>query len=332
MKDHRKKLAARAPLSQKTVVIAGASSGIGRATALEFARRGSSLILLARRIDTLQQVAEQCLDAGARLALAVQADVTKPENLRDAVKIALEATGKIDVWINNAGGGAVGTFEEIPLDVHHKVIETNLLGHINGTYHVLPVFKQQGYGTLINTISVGAFAPEPYVVAYSASKYGLRGFSESLRCELLHWPDIHVCDIFPAYIDTPGFQHAANYTGKKIKPVPPVFEARRVAKAMVRLARRPKDAVNIGETAGLYKAANAIAPALFRRVVTGIMDNYFHRAKPASIGTGHLFKSGENGTGISGGWLQETSPAKKSLLFTAVAAGLGVGFLLFNRR
>lgn len=331
MKGNRNRSGARTPLDQKTVVIAGASSGIGRAAALEFAKRGSSLILLARRLGTPRQVAEECLEAGAKQALAVQADVTKGENLRDAVKIALEATGRIDVWINNAGGGA-GTFEEIPLDVHHKVIETNLFGHISGAYHVLPVFKQQGYGTLINTISVGAFAPEPYVVAYSASKYGLRGFSESLRCELLHWPGIHVCDVFPAYIDTPGFQHAANYTGKKIKPVPPVFEAKRVARAMVRLAKYPKNAVNVGETAGLYKAANAMAPTLFRRVVTGIMDNYFSRAKPATMGTGHLFKSGEDGTGISGGWLQKTSPVKESFLLTAIAAGLGMGFLFFNRR
>lgn len=332
MKNNKKGTGARLPLNEKTVVIAGASSGIGRAAALEFARHGCSLILLARRSQVLAEVAAECREAGAREAIAVQADVTKPETLHNAVKIALDATGKIDVWINNAGSGAVGTFEEIPLDVHHKVIETNLIGYFNGTYSVLPVFKQQGYGTLINTISVGAYAPEPYVVAYAASKYGLRGFSEALRCELLHWPKIHVCDVFPAYIDTPGFQHAANYTGKKIKPVPPVFRAKRVARAMVRLAKHPKDAVNVGETAGIYKSANEIAPALFRRVVTGIMDNYFSRAKPATIGTGHLFQSGEKGTGISGGWLPEKRKASGPLLFTAAVAGIAAGLFFFNKR
>lgn len=176
MRSSKKKLGARAPLNEKTIVIAGASSGIGRAAALAFAGHGCSLILLARRSQVLAELAAECLEAGARQALAVQADVTKPETLDNAVRIALESTGKIDIWINNAGSGAVGTFEEIPLHVHHKVIETNLNGYINGTYSVLPLFKQQGYGTLINTISVGAFAPEPYVVAYSASKYGLRAF------------------------------------------------------------------------------------------------------------------------------------------------------------
>jgi len=332
MRNSKKNPGARTPLNEKTVVIAGASSGIGRAAALAFAERGCSLILLARRSQVLAELSAECLEAGARQALAVQADVTKPETLDNAVRIALESTGKIDVWINNAGSGAVGTFEEIPLHVHHKVIETNLNGYINGTYSVLPLFKQQGYGTLINTISVGAFAPEPYVVAYSASKYGLRGFSEALRCELLHWPDIHVCDVFPAYIDTPGFQHAANYTGKRLKPVPPVFRAKRVAKAMVRLARHPKDAVNVGETAGIYKAANALAPALFRRVVTGAMDNYFSRAKPATIGSGHLFQSGEKGTGVSGGWLPEKRPMRGSLLFTAGVAALAAGLFLFQKR
>lgn len=317
------------PLAEKTVVIIGASSGIGRATALSFAKEGSALILVARRETVLQELAEECQQNGARLAIAVRADVTEPESLPQVVQAALQATGKIDVWINNVGIGAVGDFDQIPLQVHRQVINASLMGHLNGTYAVLPVFKQQQYGVLMNTISVGGWVPEPYAVSYTASKYGLRGFSESLRCELRHWPGIAVCDLFPSYIDTPGFQHGANYTGRKLKPVPPVFSAHSVAATMVALAQQPKDSATIGP-ANMYRAMNALSPRLFRAVLTGIMDNYFKRAKPAPITAGHVFESGAMGAEVSGGWLPVDHGNTKPVVLTALVSALGV-FLLSRK-
>jgi short-subunit dehydrogenase len=176
----------RIAIAEKTVVIIGASSGIGRATALAFAKEGTTLILVARREKVLMELALECKRHGARRAVPVMADVTEAESLQKVIEVSMQVTGRIDVWINNAGIGAVGDFNRIPLQVHQQVINTSLIGHINGTYSVLPVFKKQGYGVIINTISVGAWVPEPYAVSYTASKYGLRGFSESLRCELRH--------------------------------------------------------------------------------------------------------------------------------------------------
>jgi short-subunit dehydrogenase len=315
-------------LAEKTVVIIGASSGIGRATALAFAKEGSTIILVARRETVLQELALECKRHGARKAVAVTADVTEPESLERVLQAAMQATRKIDVWINNVGIGAVGDFNRIPLKVHQQVINTSLIGHFNGTYTVLPVFKQQGYGILINTISVGGWVPEPYAVAYTASKYGLRGFSESLRCELRHWPGIAICDVFPSYIDTPGFQHGANYTGRKLKPVPPVFSADLVAKTMVELAQHPKDSATIGP-ANLYRALNAVSPALFRTILISIMDNYFKRAKPAPISDGHVFESSPNGTEVSGGWLPVDHGNAKPIVLTAM---LGLAAVLLMRR
>jgi len=237
------------PLSKKTVVICGASSGIGRAAAIEFAKEGATLILVARRETVLEELAAECIMIGAANAIALAADVTDVAALQHVAIIAESLNGGIDVWINNAGIGAVGEYDKIPMHIHEQVIKTSLIGHMNGTYAVLPIFKSQTFGILINTISVGGWVPEPYAVAYTAAKYGLRGFSESLRCEMRLHTHIKICDIFPAYIDTPGFQHGANYVGKVLKPVPPVFPAKRVAKTMVKLAKRPKNYSYVGETA-----------------------------------------------------------------------------------
>ena len=214
--------------------------------------------------------------------------------------------------------------------MHEQVIKTSLLGHFNGTYAVLPVLKEQRYGVLINTISVDGWLPEPYAVSYTASKFGLRGFSESLRCELRHTPGISVCDVFPSYIDTPGFQHGANYTGRKLKPVPPVFSALLVAKAMVGLAKKPKDSVTIGP-ANAYRVMNALSPRLFRNILTGIKDNYFNRAKPAPVSDGHVFESSPLGAGVSGGWLPVDHGNTKPVLLTALLAG-AVGAFLLTRK
>jgi short-subunit dehydrogenase len=322
------------PLSQKTVVICGASSGIGRAAAIEFAKEGSILILAARRETVLEELAAECIMIGAANAIALAADVTDVEALQHVAIIAESLNGSIDVWINNAGIGAVGEYDKIPMHIHEQVIKTSLIGHMNGTYAVLPIFKSQTFGILINTISVGGWVPEPYAVAYTAAKYGLRGFSESLRCEMRLHKHIKICDIFPAYIDTPGFQHGANYVGKVLKPVPPVFPAKRVAKTMVKLAKRPKNYSYVGETAKVYKKMNQVAPSLTRSANSAMMENYFKRAKDAPITSGAVLNPVAEGTNVSGGWLKpkKKQKANKTLLAALFVTGLAAGIMAVSRR
>jgi len=223
----------------KTVVITGASSGTGRAIALAFAEKFDHLVLASRNLVALESVALECIQLGAAVKI-VQTDVTEQGAMINLAAEASEITGSIDVWVNNAGVLAVGAFEETPLAVLDQVIKTNLMGYMHGAHAVLPYFKQQGKGVLINNISIGGFLPVPYGVGYSASKFGLRGFSAALKAELTAFPDIHVCDAFPAFLDTPGIQHAANYTGKQLKPAPPVYDPVRVAMAIVKLAENPQ--------------------------------------------------------------------------------------------
>ncbi|QCR21434.1 SDR family oxidoreductase [Pontibacter sp. SGAir0037] len=319
-------------LKGKVVVLVGASSGIGRAAALEFARNGAKLVLAARRENLLAELAVACENLNTT-ATYIKTDVTNPEEVQQLAHAAMEFGGKIDVWINNAGIGAVGEFAETPIAAHDHVIKTNLMGHIHGAHAVLPYFKQQGYGILINTISVGAWVPEPYTVAYAASKFGLRGFSGALRGELLNWPDIQICDVFPAFIDTPGFQHAANYIGKKIKPIPPVYEADRVAKAMVELAYHPKERVTVGGSGYLLRGSYTLFPGLTRRILAGIMENYFSRAKPAPVADNGLFEPTDIGSGISGGWLSPEDKQRTTVLTgVALLAGAAAGLYLAMRK
>jgi len=293
---------ARRELKNATVVITGASSGIGRAAAAAFARSGARLVLAARGQAALDEVVDECHKLGAQ-AISVLTDVTAARAVEQLARAASEHfDDRIDVWINNAGVGAVGEFTDVPMEIHDQVIRTNLLGYMHGAHAVLPYFKRRATGVLINTISLGAWAPTPYAVSYTASKFGLRGFSEALRAELSRWPNIHVCDVFPAFIDTPGFQHGANYTGHEVRPVRPVYAPERVAAAMVSLAQHPHNAKSVGATATLLRLVHFMFGAQANRMLERLMRTHFTHARTAPSGDGSLFEPSSEPSRTSGGW------------------------------
>lgn len=325
------KLIHRDDLIKKTVVITGASSGAGRAAAIEFARHGAKIVLAARNMKALDEAAAQCREMGA-LALAVQTDVTDAEAMKKLAATANEFGGSIDVWINNAGVLAAGEFTDTPVAVHDMVIKTNLLGYLHGAHAVLPYFKKQQYGILINNISVGGWIPVPYGVGYSASKFGLRGFSKALRGELLKYKNVHICDLYPAFLDSPGIQHAANYTGHILKPAPPVYDPQRLARAMVAVARKPVKAVTVGSMATFLRLAHFIMPGVTRAITAKAIETYLKVAAPVMETSGNVFDPADYGTSIHGGW---NSPAdyqirKKTVTRSLLIAGIAAGVLLFG--
>jgi short-subunit dehydrogenase len=196
----------------------------------------------------------------------------------------------VDFWINNVGVGAVGLFDETPMQAHRRVIEANLLGHMHGAYAILPHCKSRSRGTLVNMISLGGWVPAPYVTAYTASKFGLRGFSESLRAELSTQPHIHVCEVHPTFVDTPGMSHGANYSGGQVRPSPPVVDPRTLADAVVSLAVRPRASSYVGAPARPAILVHALAPDLVARGMKWLADRPLRRARPAARTDGNLFQ------------------------------------------
>jgi short-subunit dehydrogenase len=317
----------------RTVVITGASSGIGQATAEAFARDGAQLVIAARDAAALEDVANRCRDLGAE-TIAVATDVTKPDEVAALAVRAVEFGGEIDIWVSNVGVGAVGAFHEVPLEAHEQVIRANLIGHMNDAYTATPIFLRQGHGVFVNMISLGGFAAAPFAAAYSASKFGLRGFAEALRGELAPYPRIHVCDVYPAFVDTPGIVHGANYTGRQLSAPPPLLDPRTVARAIVGLAQRPRPTTMVGMPTALVRLGHAVSPGLSTRMMARFLRSYFADAAPAARTSGNLFAPPRDPGGIDGGL---RSPRQRkgtvvALTGLAVMGALALALGQANRR
>jgi short-subunit dehydrogenase len=321
----------KAEIAGKVVVITGASSGAGRAIALAFAGRGARIVLAARNREALEGLARECTELGAR-AIVVPTDTRHAEAQQALAEAARVAFGRVDVWVNNAGVLAVGALEDIPDEVNEAVIRTNLLGYVHGAQAVIPIFKHQGYGMLVNNISVGGWLPTPYMTAYCASKFGLKGFSEALRGELATYKDIHVCDLFPSFLDSPGIQHAANYTGHVLRPAPPLYDPRKVAAAVVAVVERPRNAKALGLFPHLLHAAYLFFPGLTRRITGGLIRNYLQRADATVHTSGNVLQTVSYGNNIDGGWRNTgLKPKPRTQAFLA-AAGIAAGLALLAKR
>ncbi len=319
-------------LRNTVVVITGASSGIGRAAAAAFAKEGASVVVAARREEPLAEVAAACERLGGR-GLAVPTDVTDEAAVRALARRAVEAFGRIDVWVNNAAAGIYGRFEDTPSDVYRAVIETDLFGYIHGARAALPVFRKQGGGRLINVGSVVSTIPMPYAGAYAIAKHGVLALGESLRQELAldGTKTIHVTTLLPATIDTPFFEHAANYSGRKVKAMPPVYPAEQVAKAIVEqaTAKKPRREVHVGNAGRLMTGQFLMSPAAAERAMATMVDRQHLAKEPAPATSGSVLRPMASGTGVSGGW----KGAEQTRLRQALALGLAVvpGVLAWRR-
>jgi short-subunit dehydrogenase len=318
-------------LSNFRVVIMGASSGIGAATAIAFAREGAQLVLGARGKEGLDDVVRRCRQAGGE-AEALVVDAIDADAVAGFARQARAILGRIDLWFSNVGAGVVGKYADAPMRDHRRTIETNLLTHMNDAHAVLPIFLEQDHGIWVNMISSGGFVATPYAASYAASKYGLRGFSEALRAELGKRPNIHVCDVYPTFVDTPGFRHAANYTGAKLRYPPGVLEPETVAGAIVRLARHPKPTTAVGAPASLYRLANFAAPNLVAAGMNRFLDRWARRADRVPKTDGTLFAPSPGRNGIHSGQRRAEPPRHTALVVGAVALGAAVGMQLLRRK
>jgi short-subunit dehydrogenase len=321
-----------APHTATRVVITGASSGIGAATAIAFAAEGARLVLAARGEAGLEDVARRCRAVGGIADIQV-VDTTDAAAVATLATAAHTKLGGIDLWFSCVGVGVVGRYHEVPIADHARVIDTNLISHMHDAHAVLPIFLAQDHGTWVNMISVGGFVATPYAAAYAASKFGLRGLSEALRAEVSKYPHIHICDVYPTFVDTPGIDHAGNYTGAKLSLPPGSLAPETVAKAVVRLARRPRNTTVIGAPAIALKLGQFAAPNLGAAMMNGFMDIWSDRAEPGDDTSGTLFDAPTRPSGPDGGRRHPERRRKARVAAGATAIGLAaVGAWLWQRR
>jgi NAD(P)-dependent dehydrogenase (short-subunit alcohol dehydrogenase family) len=293
-------------LRDKVIVVTGATSGFGRGAAIKFAKAGAAVVIAARRYHLLSEVETALLGASGHRGRAVHTDVSKPEDVEALYRATIAEFGRLDVWVNNAGVGALGPFVQVPLSDHEQVVRTNLLGTMYGSWCALRHFEAAGHGILINIASILGEVPSPYYHSYVAAKHGVVGLSASLRQELEERglkDRIHVCTVIPAAFDTPWFDHAANFTGHDIHPKE-AGDPQEVIDVIVRLASHPEDEVTVGKgAAGRILKHNVLPKATERAQAERVHENFMEDAPPAPETHGSLFSPSPDpivGAGIRG--------------------------------
>ena len=276
-------------LRDRVVVVTGASSGLGRAIAVELAHRGASLVLAARRTEALEDTARRCRSAGGS-AVVVETDVSSEAEVDELAQRAIDAYGRIDIWINNAGVTLFSPLESAPFEEHQRVIETNLFGAMYGARAVIPIFRRRHRGVLINIGSVLSHVGHAFVPSYSISKFAIHGLSEALRVELADEPDIHVCTVFPYAIDTPHFEVAANTMAREPRAMQPVQSPERVARAVADVCERPRRVRFVPRSAVLGLALHALRPRTSERLLLDALRKYHISDERKPVTEGNLFE------------------------------------------
>lgn len=314
-------------VKNSVVVITGAASGIGRATALHFARRRACLVLASRRGDALESLVDECTALGAR-AIAVPTDVTDADAVQALANRAVEHFGRLDVWVNNAAVSYFSPFLKVPLEDFRRVMDVNVMGYVHGARAALERMEQQGSGMLINVASIVGEVPQPYTTAYSMSKAAIRALSVSLRSELRldkRNKKIHVCTVLPATIDTPFFDHAANYTGRRAVAMPPVYSPDRVARTICALLEEPRREVVVGRIGRSMVRQHRLMPGRIETMMAVQVENtHLSKKEAAADSSGNLYTPSpdpDNAT-VTGGWGGKRRTAQRGLAGVAL---LGVG-------
>lgn len=251
----------------RVVLVTGASSGIGRATAHELARRGDHLVLLARAEQPLHDTAAECDRAGAASTTVKIADVGDREQV-DAAVGAVEADhGGLDAVVHCAGVVAYGDFVDIPAEIFDQVLHTNVIGSANVARSVLPGMRARERGSLVLLSSVIGHIAVPGMSPYVVSKWAVRSLARELHLEHRGYPDIHISCVSPGSVDTPIYLQGANYRGSVGRPPPPVVSPERVAKMIGGVLDHPRPRVDVGPVNALMKLGFSLTPKIFDTLV-----------------------------------------------------------------
>ena len=281
-------------LKDQIIVLTGASSGIGLATARLAAERGAKLVLVSRSANTLDHLRDEIVSAGGE-AISIAADVADRAKMLLVAEEAVRHYGRVDTWINNAGVSIYGRLDQVTEDDSRRLFDTNFWGIVNGSLAALPYLKANG-GALINIGSEVSEAIVPLQGMYSASKHAVKGFADALRVEVeeLDRAPVTITLIQPTAADTPYPQHAKNYTDKEPRLPPPLIDPRDVAEAILKAATEGGRDVKAGAMAYVNTAVAKLMPCLGNKLSAKILDSQQEDMLP-SHPEGTLYEPGKTG-------------------------------------
>jgi NAD(P)-dependent dehydrogenase (short-subunit alcohol dehydrogenase family) len=279
------------PGDPRTVLVVGASSGIGRATALELAGRGARLVLVARGRTALDETAAELRTAGAADVLVCPADVNDERALRAAVDGAVRRFGRLDAVVHSGQVMAYGRIEDVPAEAYEAVVDTALHGTANLARAVLPVFRRQRAGHLVIVNSLLGSVPTPLMGSYIAAKWGQLGLAHVLRLETRDVPGIDVSAVTPGGVDTPIYYQAGTWMGSTGRPPPPVYSPQRVARTIVATLDKPRRQVHAGFLNPLVVAGFRLLPGVYDLLVGPLLRLAATARDTVSATPGNIFES-----------------------------------------
>ena len=326
------------PLDKQVMVITGASSGIGLATAKAAAKEGASLVLASRNKEELEKIVKEIKDEGGE-AIYVVADVGKKEEVQKIADKAIEKFGQFDTWVNDAGIAVYGRLEEVSDEDNKRLFDTNVWGVVYGSLIAAKHMKNRG-GAIINLGSVLSDVSIPLQGMYSATKHAVKGFTDALRVELEEEnAGISVTLIKPSGINTPYPEHARNYTDRELTLPPPVYAPEEVANAILYAATHQQRDLMVGSGGKMMSLTNKYAPGLMDWISENFMSKQEVKDKPARHKDNSLHKAGEDGNihgNYEGHVMQKsfyTRGAMRPLITGAVVAAAGAAaYALSNRK
>ncbi|SDN84503.1 Short-chain dehydrogenase [Klenkia soli] len=284
--------------SPRTALVTGASSGIGRATALLLAADGASLVLLARGRSALEETAAECRAAGAADVVVEPCDV----NDRAGVAAVVQRAGALDLVVHAATVMAYGDVEDLPAEVFDQVVDTAIKGTANLARPVLATFRRQGRGDLVVVSSLLASITAPTMGAYATAKWGQLGLVRTLQQETRDVPGVHVSAVSPGGVNTPIYYQAATVLGNTGHPPPPVYSPRRVGRAVLAAVDRPRRLRQSGIANPLIILGYRVAPPVFDALV-GPLLKVFGMSKDSVPPTdGNVFESKPQENAATGPW------------------------------
>ena len=270
------------PINQQVVSVVGASSGIGRITALEFARRGAKVVVSARGESKLKSLVEEIRSFGGE-ATYIVADVEVFDQVKAIADKTVEVYGRLDTWVHVPAIGIFATFDNTTPEEFKHVIDVDLMGQVYGAMAALPHLKREGRGALIHVSSVEGTRSLPYQSAYSAAKHGVEGFIEAMRLELQHEKlPISVTSVKPGVINSPFWNNGRTKLGVKPAGIPPYYEPKLVADAILYVAEHPTRDYLVGDVAKILDLLQRISPPLVDSLLLLVGFKLQHSSEPKS--------------------------------------------------